>query len=64
MKVFNPLFKAAQFPPQSLETDIPLIPKPDKDYSLFYNLCLISLIGMDLRMYAKVLANKIQPFHI
>lgn len=48
------------FLPQSLKAHISLIPIPNKDHSLCSNYGPISLIGVDLKIYSKILANRIQ----
>lgn len=60
-KVFNSISERSVFPPQTLEAHITLIPKPDKDLNVCANYRPISLIGVDLKVYAKILANRLQP---
>lgn len=56
-KLFNSLSEGSVFPPQTLEAHISLIPKPDKYPTLCVNYRPISFIGVDLKVFAKVLAN-------
>lgn len=53
--------RADPFLPRLLETHISLIPKPNKDHTLCSNFQVISLIGVDLKHYSKMIANRLQP---
>lgn len=60
-KRFNSLWDKVPFVPQTLEAHISLIPKPGKDSSSCANYRPISMIGVDLKIYPRVLADKLQP---
>lgn len=60
-KVFNSLTEGYRFSTQTLEAHISLIPKPGKDPSNCANYRPISLIGVDLKIFTKVLDNRLQP---
>lgn len=61
VKVFNNLTPSSIASKEILETHITLIPKPDKDPTLVTNYCPISLLNIDVKLYAKALANRILP---
>lgn len=60
-QVFNAISEGSAFPSQTLEAYISLIPKPGKDASFCANYLTFSLIGVDLKIYAKILATRLKP---
>lgn len=60
-KAFNNLSPTSNTMRDILEAHVTLIPKQGKDPSLVSNYCPISLLNVDLKLYAKVLANRILP---
>lgn len=52
---------STSFVPQSMQAYISLIPKPEKDHTLCGNYRPISLTNIDLRLYAKIIANRLAP---
>ncbi|KAM9311530.1 E3 ubiquitin-protein ligase RNF213 [Gastrophryne carolinensis] len=60
-KTFNAINEECPFPKQSLEATISVIPKPGKDASLCSSYRPISLINVDLKIYAKIISLRLQP---
>lgn len=54
----NDISPSCPFFTRTLEAHIALIPKPDKDYTQCGNYSSISLLGNDIKLYAKVIANR------
>lgn len=61
LKAFNSFAQPIDPPRDLLSAHIAVIPKPDKDHSLVTNYRPISLLNVDLKWYAKTLANRILP---
>lgn len=59
---FNSIAKGNPIPPTILEAQIKVIPKPGKDASLCANYRPISLLNSNLKLYAKILANRMMLF--
>uniref|UniRef100_A0A8C5LRZ6 Reverse transcriptase n=1 Tax=Leptobrachium leishanense TaxID=445787 RepID=A0A8C5LRZ6_9ANUR len=61
LAAFNGLTEpASHIAPQTLSATITLIPKPDKDHALCANYRPISLLNQDVKLFAKVLALRMQ----
>lgn len=60
-RTFNTVSTSVPFVPQSMQAYISLIPKPDKDHTLCGNYRSISLTNIDLRLYSKIIANRLTP---
>lgn len=60
-RTFNAVSTSVPFVPQSLQAYISLIPKPEKDHTLCGNYRPISLTNIDLRLYSKIIANRLTP---
>lgn len=60
-KTYNSISCTQGFVPQSTEAHIALIPKPEKDHTLCKNYRPISLTNIDIRLYSKILANRLTP---
>lgn len=60
LRVFNSISAINGFTPQTLEAHITLLPKPDKDLNLCSSYHQISLIGIDIKSYAKMIALCLQ----
>ncbi|KAM9323842.1 protocadherin-20-like [Gastrophryne carolinensis] len=60
--LFNALCAETSLSPSSLLADICMIPKPDKDSLLIPNYRPISLINIDVKLLAKVLAARLNTF--
>lgn len=61
LKAFNSLAVPSTSPGNMLEAHIAVIPKADKDPSLAANYRPISLLNVDIKLYAKILANRLLP---
>lgn len=61
VKAFNNLTPSSIASKDILEAHIALIPKPDKDTMLVSNYCPISLLNVDVKLYAKALSKHILP---
>lgn len=55
-KVFNSTSHSSPFAPQSLEAYISVLPKPGKDPTSCSNVCPISLINVDVKIFSKMIA--------
>lgn len=58
-KMFNAAVAIKKFPKELLESLIITIPKPGKDPTSTSSYRPISLLHLDLKMYAKILANRL-----
>lgn len=61
LKAFNKLSSPNPKPNNLLEAYISVIPKPGKDHELTANYRPISLLNNDIKIFAKILANRITP---
>lgn len=60
-KTYNSISNTQSFVPQSTEAHITLIPKPEKDHTLCKNYRPISLTNIDIRLYSKIILNRLTP---
>ncbi|KAM9319580.1 Fanconi anemia group B protein [Gastrophryne carolinensis] len=60
-RVFNSIGDNCPFPKQSLEATVSVLPKPGKDTTICGNYRPISIINIDLKLYAKTIAQRLQP---
>lgn len=60
-KTYNSISNTQIFTPQSTEAHIILIPKPDKDHTMCKNYRPISLTNIDIRLYSKIISNRLTP---
>lgn len=60
-KIYNSISKTKIFPPQSMEAHITLIPKPEKDHKLCNSYRPICLTNKDIRLYSKIISNRLTP---
>ena len=58
-KLFNNILKGDQFPEEMLLANMSLIPKPNKDHTLPQNYRPISVINNDLKIFSRLLANRL-----
>lgn len=58
-RTFNSVSALQPFVPQGMQAFISLIPKPEKDHTLCGNYRPISLTNIDLRIYSKIISNRI-----
>uniref|UniRef100_A0A8C5Q7Q5 Reverse transcriptase domain-containing protein n=1 Tax=Leptobrachium leishanense TaxID=445787 RepID=A0A8C5Q7Q5_9ANUR len=61
LQAFNSLADHSTIPQSALLATITLIPKPDKDHTLVPNYRPISLINTDVKLFAKLLATRLNP---
>uniref|UniRef100_A0A8C5QK57 Reverse transcriptase domain-containing protein n=1 Tax=Leptobrachium leishanense TaxID=445787 RepID=A0A8C5QK57_9ANUR len=61
LQAFNSLDEHSSIPQSALLATITLIPKPDKDHTLVPNYRPISLINTDVKLFAKLLATRLNP---
>lgn len=61
LKTFQSLYSEQHPPKQLLEAHITVIPKEGKDLTQVTNYRPISLINVDIKIYAKILANRLLP---
>lgn len=61
LRVFNSISATNGFPSQTLEAHITLLPKLEKDLRLCSSYRLISLIGVDVTIYAELIVLCLQP---
>uniref|UniRef100_A0A8C5LYI8 Reverse transcriptase domain-containing protein n=1 Tax=Leptobrachium leishanense TaxID=445787 RepID=A0A8C5LYI8_9ANUR len=61
LKAFNALTRGETLPPQALMANITLLPKEGKDLTNCANYRPISLLNADVKLFAKVLATRLQP---
>lgn len=59
LQVFNTAMSRANFPPAMLTATIITIPKLSKEPNLSQNFRPISLIKVDMKVYAKLIANRL-----
>ncbi|XP_053575276.1 stimulated by retinoic acid gene 6 protein-like [Bombina bombina] len=59
LRFFNTARQGGSFKREFLEAEIIMIPKPNKDPSLCPNYRPISLINVDIKIYSKLIANRI-----
>lgn len=62
LKLFNALGSSATFTTETLLAHISVIPKEGKDLTSCGNYWPISLLNLDLKIFTKILANRIQQF--
>lgn len=60
-QTFNAVSTTVPFGSQSMQAYITLVPKIDKDHTLCGNYRPISLTNLDLRIYSKIIANRLTP---
>lgn len=58
-KLFNKILKRDHFPDEMLLANMSLIPKPNKDHTLPQNYRPISVINNDLKIFSRLLANRL-----
>uniref|UniRef100_A0A8C5MA27 Reverse transcriptase domain-containing protein n=1 Tax=Leptobrachium leishanense TaxID=445787 RepID=A0A8C5MA27_9ANUR len=61
LKAFNALAQGQNLPPQALMANVTLLPKEGKDPTNCANYRPISLLNTDIKLFAKVLATRLQP---
>lgn len=59
VKVFNKAASSGTLPKEMLQTLIIILPKPGKVVSIPKNVRPISLLNLDIKIYAKMLANRV-----
>lgn len=58
-KLYNNILKGDFFPEEMLLANMSLIPKPNKDHKLTQNYRPISVINNDLKIFSRLLANRL-----
>lgn len=61
VQTFNAMGHGTGFTPETLKAHITVIPKEDKDPSICGSYRPISLLNVDLKLFTKILATRIQP---
>lgn len=59
VKLSNHILMGGQFPEEMLLANLSLIPKPSKDHTLPQNFRPISVLNNDLKIFSKLLANRL-----
>lgn len=62
LQAFNSILRDDPFPTDSLRAWITVIPKPDRDPALCSNYRPIALLNVDMKLFAKIVANRLLLF--